>query len=374
MSDQARICWICGSFFHKQQIVEAIKKSLGDVKVLTYDDESTAEYIDMKISGNELFSEERVVILKDIPSFKGSAQKSNKKWKEVFSNIPEDCTVVVDGVDPNKKKVLHKHVQKIGKIFNPPASLKRPEACSYVIDIFEKSGKHIEDDDVGLIVDNCELEKGNLFDVDKMIMYHNLICNFVGNKKKNIVRQDILKCLPNNCNVLTWAVFDLIDKRDFDGCQKLLHRIVLSKNTAKEAIEGLFHQLSWRYRLLFFLKEQKISGLEDKDILDNLKELHRFTRDGSGEYSTFTTEGKPLYSEKVGFSALKGFYGKTPAINLYSRTELFKSMKVIDECLLKIRNSNDDVECLLMADNFFMFICNVMDDKELSKLRRMPDE
>jgi DNA polymerase III delta subunit len=374
MNDKARICWISGSFFHKRKIVDAVKNSLEDHKVLIYDDEYSAEYIEMKISGNELFSESRVVIIKDIPSFKGSAQKSNKKWKEVFSNIPEDCTVIVDGVDPNKKKVLYNHVKKIGKIFNPPAYLKRPEACSYVIDIFEKSGKHVEDSDVGLIVDNCESDKGNLFDVDRMIMYHDLICSFLGNKKKNMTRADIIKCLPNNSNVLTWAIFDLIDKRDYDGCQKLLYRSILSKNTAKEAVEGLFHQLSWRYRLLFFLKEQKISGLKDEDILKNLKELHRFSREGSGEYSIFTTDGKPLYSEKIGFNALKGFYGKTPVIDLYSRTELFKSMKVLDECLLKIRNSNDKVECLMMADNFFMFICNIMDDKELSRLRRMSDE
>jgi DNA polymerase III delta subunit len=377
--EKIRICWLTGSFYHTRIILDKIKKSIGDYELYLYDENNTPEHIEMQILGSGLFASNRLIILRGIPHFVGTSTKSNSRWTEIFSNVPEDCVVVIDNVDVSSRQVIFKHIKKIGKVFDPPKVIKKDEAISYISDLFSEKNKNILREDIDLIVSNSLTEDGKGIDVDRVTMIVKQICYFVGNKKKNIEKLDLIRSLTGNNNYIIWDMFDAIDNRDFIKCEELLYS-ASEVSSIKGAIEELFRMLLWRFRLMFFLKEGLSLGRSQKEIFDGLKNIHKFSREGSGFYSKFSIDldkennEKVVYSESVANNMINGMFGKTPVLDKYSRTEVFKIMRIIEECLFKIRNISNEIEYLIVADSFFMFICGTVDENLLSKLRRIANE
>jgi len=368
--EKIQVCWITGSYHHGREIINKIKQSLGDVCVESYADGLSAEYIEMQIEGAGLFPEKRLVILKDLPQYVGS--KSNEKWKALFSNVPDGCTIVIDRVAAGSRKVIYKHIKEIGKVFDTPLSVKGADATAYVEAEFIRRGKNIASDAVTLFIQKMGEKDFGGISVDDMYMYINQTCCYAGKRKKNISIEEIDAIVPTNYSAIIWNIFKALDKKDFFECQKLFYHFCRSSSIS-EAVNQICNMLLWRYRLLLLIKEQKSNNIPDAEIIKNISELQKLSKEGVGNRAVYSVDGK-AYTEDSVNNAVKGFYSQPSPIEFYSRTELFKFVRIIHECILKSRNTDNETENLLIIDNLFMFICGVVAEDILTKMRSIKDE
>lgn len=371
---KAKICWISGSYYHAREIIEKIKSSLGNPPVEVYDDEMSAEYIEEQIFASGLFSSSRLIILKDIPAFKGSSTKSNDKWKDVFSNVPDDCTIVIDRVDLTKR-VLHKHVKEIGKVFEFPANIKKVDMGSYITKQLENKGKSISEEGLKLLVEKIG-EKGQ--EGTPVDLVHSTIlqlCDFIGKKRKNIVLEDILFAVPLNYGNVIWDIFIALDKKDFVQCEKLFYRFCKS-GSVEEATNQICNMILWRFRLLFLVKEQKANKKSDDEIIQNILKLRKLEKEGSGFQSIFFagSEGKSYYTENAVNNMVKGFYSQKSPVENYTRTEIFKFVKIVHDNLLKLRTAVSDIEHCMVMDNIFLSLCKISEPVEAEILEKMREK
>ena len=369
--DKIKVCWITGSYHHGREIIQKIKKSLGEVCVEYYAEGFSAEYIEMQILGSGLFSEDRLIVLKDLPLYSGS--KSNARWKNLFSNIPDDCTVIIDRVAASSRRVIYKHIKGIGKVFELPMYVKGADASVYIETEFDHRGKNIPNDAVSLFMQKMG-EQSEGIPVDDIYMYINQMCSYIGKRKKNITVEDVEVAVPVNYSSIIWNMFTALDKKDFCECQKLFYHFCRSSSVS-DAVNQICNMILWRYRLLLLIKEQKSNKIEDKEIIKNILALHKLSKEGVGSKAVYSTDGN-AYTENIVNNAVKGFYSKPSPVDFYSRTELFKFVKIIHECNLKLRitDPNKEIEYLLIMDNLLMFMCGIVKEDILTKLRSIKDE
>ncbi|MFW6173328.1 MAG: DNA polymerase III subunit delta [Elusimicrobiota bacterium] len=379
MSDnKARICWLTGSYYHRKDIIAKINDQFKPENTYVYDGECSASYLEMQIMGAELFTPKRSIILKEIPPFEGSSQTSNKKWKKVIQNIPEDCIVIVDGVSPGKKQVIYKLVKKVGKIFDMPEYLDKSKALTYASSLFEEYNKKIDQVDVEKLINSVREDNYKGVNVDFLRMAILQVIYFVGKKKKNIKSSDIMLAVPKSSQFIIWDIFDAIDHRDYILCHKL-YKMACDREGICQATQQILHMLLWRFKMLLFIKEQQSKNFSNKDIENNLSMLNKTKKTGSGLYATFEYDldkkekKKPIYSYKMINNTINGMFGKKAAIDFYNRTDIFKTYIVLCECIAKMRETSTDINCQNMFDNFIDFICEKRPKKILERLRRRID-
>lgn len=366
MSKEVRACWISGSYYHRKEILDKIRKSLVESESYYFSDNDSASLIEKNIIGGGLFGDNRLVLLDSIPRYNGTLQNSNKKWKHLLENIPDDCIVVFNDVDTSKNKAIYNHVKKIGKVFTTPDYLKKGEAVNYFRELFNHKNKSVEDKDLIMLIEFVgQKDKG--YDVDQLAIVTEQICAYVGNRLKNITTENIVKCMSNNFNFIIWDINNAVEDKDFIKCQKLSFKAFSNSKNIKSTIEFIMHILLRKFRLLLFIKDKMHSGYTHEDIKKSVSNLHNFSKKVIGnnvelELQT-TSEGKPIssYSANMVQAALSGFYGSTPAVERFERVELVKAVKILEDFLYKVRYTDDDVDCKIMLDIFFGFICNVED-------------
>ena len=73
-------------------------------------------------------------------------------------------------------------------------------------------------------------------------------------------------------------------------------------------------------------------------------------------------------------SVLMGGFGRSSPLDAYSRVDLYRIVRCLNECNLKLRSEGDECTALNLADNFFMTVCSKIEDDILSSYRRLSDE
>lgn len=375
MADKnVRVCWASGSYFGRRKILDRIKALIGECDTYVYDDIS-GEYFESQVLSSCLFGDKKIIILKTLPKFDGSSTKSTSRLKKALSGVAEDCVVIIDGVEPSTHKTIYDHVKSIGRVYDSPQYLKGGEATSFVANILEEYKKIAGEGCVDLIIDATGETGSKGVDTDRLFMNIKQLCSYIG-KAKVIEKSDILSVLGRNTDFIIWNLFSALDRRDFEQCMKLFYNSLSLSGKPEEAINQILYMVSWRYRLILFLKEQKNLGRSTEEILESVKGIKKTKREGSGLYSTFEydldAEGKTksVYTEKASKDALLGFFGNTPVINLYAVSDIYHILKCVSHCLFRMRSGSSDAENIMLVNNLFMTVCGVFDSSVLCSVRR----
>jgi len=354
-----------------------VKSALDNPEIYIYDDVD-AEYIDNQILSGSIFSENRLFLLKKLPKFKMSDAKSNKRWIEVFDSIPEDSLVVIYGVEPKKASIIFKHVSKIGKTFHSPQKIKKGDAIRWLNDFLEEGGKEIDDDASDIIIESIGADSDG-YDVDRLYISAKKISSYIGKRKKKVTKEDILCSADNYINFIIWDIISAFEAKDFNRCITLTHRACLKEKRYIDAVSQILNMILWKLRLVLFLKESVANGLSENAAINKAKELHKFSKSGAALSSIVEVEMnktggmKQLYSDNMISTIFRGFGGKRPSIECFGRSELFKLVVALNECMLNIRHESDDIHCMVIAENFFMEACRILSSQSLENVRRVPN-
>jgi|6_EtaG_2_1085325.scaffolds.fasta_scaffold04082_3 DNA polymerase III delta subunit len=380
-NDKVRVCILSGGFNFRLEIFDKIKGFLKKCELHSYSKDTVAEYIEQQVLNVNLFETTRLVALDHIPSFGSGGAKSKKRLEEMIRSIPDGCVVAFNGIDKGKRNEwLFKIVNEIGKVYESPKYLQKNSAVNHIEKAFKQQNKKHEDGCAETLVSTIgEVYKKGV-EVDKIYLSLKKLFSFVGDNG-TITKSDVMKTAVHDKEYLMFTLFDVMDKRDFIGCLSAYGKARdLVKSEYESAVQVL-SSIRWRYRLLMFLKESKVLGYEDDRTLQNISELKKLKRSGSGSYTIYEldkTEDKEAkeksqYTAGMARNSLVGNYSYEPSINKYSQEEIHNILLSVNKSLFKIRSCYySDAEIKLAVDNVLMTACSMLNTSILTSLRRSP--
>lgn len=379
MNNEEKIFWISGSFYYCTKVLQDIKLKIGNHSLFKCDNEEfqLKSFENDLLSSDMLYDAKKIFIFTEIPAAKNSTA-TNKNFIQFLEQVKnsDNSYVIIFGIEETKKPTIFKYVKENGKVMSYQEYLSKDKAVEFVSN---RISKNIEPEAIQYIIDSIGIENNKGINTDRLYNSVNKIISYLG-KERNITKEIVFKVSDKYNNIISFDLFDAIDKRDYTLCQKLLYKLC-EKNGIKEGITGLFFTLLWRYRLIFLLKEilkdcKKVGYKEEQEAISGIMKLIKLKREGVNEFMHYSPElddnnsPKSNYSKNALNSVIKGFYGKTPDINKYNRKDAYKAIVCVQKALSIIHALND-VECLLLADNFFMTMCNLLDYKQLLEMREI---
>jgi len=376
-SDKVKVCWLSGNYTYCEDILKQIKSLLSNPEIFIYDKDSDGDYVENQILSSGLFAENKLIILKHLHKFYSSSVKSNNRWLNIFNSIPESCIVVIRNINPNDAKVIYKHVEEIGKVFCSSKYLKKNDAFNWISKFFKENSKETDEENIYLILDSIG-EETNGYDIDKIYMCCKKICDYVGNRKKNICKEDIILNADRYYNFIIWDILNAFEERNFTKCISLVKMSCSRDGNYTEAINKIFNMILWKLRIMLFVKESISNGMTKEQAIENVKKLHKFSREGAGLNLVMEVEAnkngtlKEAYSAAMASSLFRSFGDKKASIDSFGRSELFKLIIAVDECIRNIRHESSDSNCILMVENFFFESCKIIQPELLEHIRRIP--
>ena len=373
MSDINHIFWLTGSYHMRKKSIADIKTAIGSYDLSVYDRETPIDNVLSNTSNVGLFVKNHLVILLDIPDATGKGK--SKKLQALFENVGKNCFLVFDGVPKTHYAKGYDYVKKHGKVIDFPLYLARNDAIDWVVNRFREKKIEIEHDGIECLLELSGLEYKRGYNVDKLYMCIKNACDYLG-KKTVLSASDIRYSINRFDQFVIWNFMDALDSKDYIQCMQIVQNS-LKFRTAQSVVSEIIPVLFWRFKALLYLKESVVPKKRDYDQTkqDIANDLHKFSKDGNGVRTIYNLEkdndGQPLpaYSNAFVNSVLDGFYHKSPLVNLYSRKDIYRAIRCIGDCLVKIRKQLTDAEFLLLLDNVLLTLLFDMDDSVLENMR-----
>ena len=378
MSEQIRVCWISGSHFERQNAISRLKNMLGNFVCVICESDETGEEFEIEVLGNTLFDDNKLIVLRFIPKFAKAKTKEAQQNRliKITSRIPHGNILVFDGIEPTEYPHLYKHINSIGKVIEKRCYLNTTETARWIKDEVKLLGKIIDDTEVSLLLEGMSFESNKGVNFDSLILLKAKLEAFLG-KKKKIERADIIAISDTCHSYVIWDLLNAFDSKDYTRCMRLIGISCSLAKTSTEAIIDIFNFCAWRFKILLFAKESFARTQNQDVVVEKSQKMHKFSREGNQDQTNYKIKvGKsgelvPLFSIGMVKNLFKSYYGNSSTIDKYSIKDLVRIITCCEESLLMMRLDASESTAMLMIDNLYMTICNILPDSILSKIREI---
>ena len=352
-----------------------VRASFGQCDEFHYGSEISFESLEEKVLQSDCFSGKKLFILTELPSFSSSRPTFVSNFKKLLDDVPSDCLIVFNGIDPASEKAISGHVAKIGKIREFNNTVPFPDAEEEVKQLLATAGKSIEAAEATALVSSLPSEDGKAFDIDNIALtVQKLVCFM--ERRKNVTSDDILAISTASEYATPWQLFDAIDDKQFEKSLKLFRKLIICQgnNEPQGFVVKFLHLCMWRYKLLCFVKECQIAGLSEKQIVADtaaLVKLSSVEGTGVGAVSILEVDKQP-YSERQVQGLLHGGFSGSP-LEKYTRKRLVAIVEFLQESIEETRKQRPDEALRFLVDVFLMLACEKIDDNRRRALMRYFD-
>jgi DNA polymerase III delta subunit len=378
---QARVVWVSGNLKDRKEALAKIKGYFSSADFHTLDGSYTVAYLEQIVRQESIFSDQRVVIIRDMPTLTSTRQTMVNQLKKLLDDVPDECLVVFDGIPADAEKAISAHVAKIGKMFVSDSKLEPHLAVGWLVAEFAEQGKEIEGLDAQLLLDTSghDADVGGI-GIDLLRLAVQKISIYLG-RRKNVTREDIQANIFPSQEVVIWSILDALDSKDLVACYNSFHKLVEKEDSVVGAVNLLYNIALPKYRLLLFLKEGLAQNKSKQDMLADATSLPKLGQSGkdwrmrmspeTNESGANVGQPKKAFADFAVNSALfGGFGGKKATVDLYSRKEIVRMVNCLESGLPELRaRSMSDAAMAVMADILFLAACTQVDDKILQDLR-----
>jgi DNA polymerase III delta subunit len=378
MSDKKiNVAWVSGGYHRAKELFDKIKEKFKDASPVHITEDSDPMELLNEIESNHCFSTKRIVMVFGIPDM---TETQKKKLKASLETIADDVFVVFFMINPTKEKALFSIVEKVGKIYDFDTSVPVREASGWIVRRATELGVAIEQNAAIALAENSGIDsggKGIPIDVLEMALRRLIL---YAPTKKSYDTFDVVATAVFYENFVIWDLLNACDEKDYEKCLNMLSKASSLSDNAIEGIAQMMSTLLWKFRLLLFLKEKKASKVDRQTILAQALAMRKISYDGMGFFArtkvnlveTGPNAGKPatLWSTMPLTSAMDGFNGRTPAVDLYNRKDLYLIVKALEDASILIRSSTSENEAFLIADTVLMTVCGSMDSKIINRMQK----
>lgn len=379
---EAKVVWLSGNLHERKLLLAKIREQFASADIRTLEGDYTVAYLEQIIRQDSVFSEQRVIIIKDVPTLTSTRQTMVNQLKKLLDDVPDECLIVFDGIPADSEKAISGHVAKIGKMFDYPDKLEPNQAAGWLQGIFNDLGKEIKAEDAQLLIDTSGYDKNvGGIGVDLLRLLATKVALYLG-RRRNVETADVQANIFPSEDIVIWTILDALDSKDLAACYNAFAKLVDKEDQSViKAINILWNIALPRYRLLMFLKEGIASGKSKQDVAKEAIALRKLAQEGKDWGMKMTPEiaesgsnaGQPkgMFNEFAVNAALNGgFGGKRPTLDIYSRKEIVRIVNCLEGGFGELRaRSQSESAMQMMADVLFLAVCTQIDDKILGELR-----
>lgn len=371
------VVWISGAYYQARDILDKIKEKVKDTEHFFCDRTTPYGKLSEAIRSNFCFGSNRFILIHELPEMTDS---ENKKFKALLEDVSDDILIAFFMLEPTENKALYAIVEKIGRVYDSPASIPVYSARGWMESRCKELEISLEDSAQAALIENCGFDDKKKVSVDIMNMALQKLIFFAPGKKKYDL-SDVIITASQYDNFIVWDLMNACNEKNFEKCLGLFEKCCMSKYGPKDALESILPIFLWKYRMLFFLKEGMSSrGPNGMDgLINDASSMRKITYIGQGlsakpkidPVQTGDNQGKPStsWSIKPIRDAVFGDFDGKPALNYYNRKELYLIIRCLEDCTILTRSCQSDNEAMLIADTLFMTICSSVDQNVPRKLQ-----
>ena len=360
----SNVCWINGSYYQRQQLINNIISQLGSPTIYRYGQEDIAQKIAMNIMQKQggVFDQTndqvRLVILSDLPKF--SSKTTNKKWCQTFDKCSSNCYVVINNIVHSYHTTIYSHVKKNGKTFQYLTSVQKADAVNLIVKKFQQQKKQITQDQALFLANILQKQSNKQIDYDEIICTINNIILYVGNDRK-ITTQHINSIVQKRTKFIIWQLFDSLDRRDYCKSQSIVNSI--HEDDYLQAVNMIFTMCRWRYKMLLSIKsivrDRKIDNAVTSQVLDFFNKYVKADK----QQNT-----KPIYNQQAVKRQFQQRGNQIPKVNIYSFSQLQEILSLVQDAIMFIRTQANDIQIKLACEILIMKICGVIQKQDMEYL------
>lgn len=386
--EKNRIAWLSGGYLYRRSMSNNIRKKFISHEIFISDCFTNPDFLLSQMQSIGVFSEKKLVIIKDVPEFQDSNKKKRflDKLKKIFADLDDNIFVLINGIDKDKEKAFFNVFSSApnSKHYEFDLKLSSQEAPHWLKARAQTMGYFLDFDAATAIAENGGYDKElNGINADKIEMaLHRMI--LYAAPKKELTVQDAQAIMFEFDKFIIWDLTNAINAKDYDKCIEMSCKFHILDENIRSAVMQMFSTMLWRYRLILFLKDGMTILKNDSEARDKVFQqaasMRKFTSEGSGLSSKMTVDtvktgdnaGQPssLWNTQSIQSYLDGMYGREPVINKYSRRDVYRIILSIQESMIILRSSSiSDEDAMLVAQLFFATACNKMEDKYIRSIR-----
>lgn len=375
---KVQVAWLTGGYHRRRTMLSQIKEKFKNADLFASDGSVSFEYLMTQMQSTGCFDENKLVIINEPPVFKDSNRKKHiSDFKKILSELDDSIFVVFNGISPTKEKALFGHVKEIGRVYEYPDAIDKKEAPRWLSDQFQKRGYSIDYEAAEAMIETCGYDRSvGGIGADLLEMSIERVIRYLGSEKK-VTIETVEATVFRHENFIVWDILNAVDAKNYDHCATMLSKVYLLDENIVQAVSQLMNTMLWRFRMLLFLKDS-LSILKDNGkVVEKAMQMRKLKRSddrtGFGAvyvpevYATGDNEGKPqtVWTRNVIDGALEGFYGREAAVNLYTRRDIYRIVRAIQNAILHLRGLQSESLAFLLADTVFMTACNVADDQQI---------
>ena len=369
-----QVCWTTGNHTQRSELIEKIKKAIGEHDLFKFDEESHLRFVLQQLEQYSCFSDKRLVIIKGWPKIDCTKPTAIKRLLASLTDLADDCVVILNNLKCEAAQ-FEKTIKKIGKVYHYADSFPFHDACRIVMESFTKKEKEISRDDSNLLVDSISTQFGKKeVPADRLFLLIKKLEHAIGDRKC-VQRADVLGISVYDHEFVVWQLFTHIDQKDYISSVNLFKDAISDQQDIRPATENILRTMIWRYRLLLLIKESNSSGASGEGVMTQVQGVSKLQRKKSdqterssmGPFTRMEIAGKdgnatPIYARYVIEKAI------APSAS-YGRTQLLSIYKAIVDALLKIRSTNSHSQIITCFESVLMLACGKLDAKRSEFLR-----
>jgi len=369
---QVQICWVTGNLTQRKQVIAKVKEALGEFDLETYTENDLIDFVIQQIRSVSCLGNKRLIAIKGWPEAPSRATVIKKMCK-ILQHLPSDCFILLDNLE-TKSKDFNDLLKKKGRVYHFSTKADVPTAINIVLERFSQEKKDINSDCAAILVNSICPQFGNerQVDVDRIMMLVKKLILYLGSRKV-VKEEDALAVCSDEQNFIIWQLLQCLDSKDY--CQSLLlvQKHLSNASSASNTLElmmNIMYVISWRYRMLIFIKEGMHKGWSENTIIEEIGKLPKLERvaNSMGFYIKMQIS-KNAQGKTISQFTPNAVYVGMKIAPYYSRKELMLLIKAINEAIVKLRATQSYVESLLCLDSVILAASRVLSPKSTSFLR-----
>jgi len=360
-----RVFLLEGNLLERQSILRKIDKLMGDCEHISFDKGFRIDYVVQVITEFNCFDENRLFIVRELPSTKGKIKDRTKviaELKKSLKSVPSGNVVVFNNIGVTAKSFLDE-VGKYGKIYLYDSDLEVTKARKKIIKYFESQNKTISYDNAGNIAEFLASSSKKV-SIDCLDLFLIKLDNFLG-AKNNVSKEDIYIVGSTSKDFIIWNLYTILDNKDFCNAFKILSDYLFLMKDIHRGLESILNQLIWKYDLLLLVKQCQYDKVVAKDEIAKIVKLERSGKSQKIRMFADSVNAKtPRYSSKMINSVITGYYSNKASISCYTLDNLILINYTLMKSLIKIRAGCTTAETKMILQFILMVICGKITKKK----------
>lgn len=238
-----------------------LEKSTRDLNRIVIEDNISASKIIDNCESYPVFSQKKMLLVKNSGYFKGSGgnKEEIEKVTEYLKNLPDYVCLIFYESEADKRLKIYKAIESEGLVVEIPYQ-KPADLVKWVVNVTKANGKKISMETASILVEKSSEDMTEILnEINKLIVYTG---------ERDIIRdEDVMEVCNTSIKSRIFDLTDAIIEKDIVKTLRYLDDLI----TLREPIPVIIYMIARQFRQILEVKANLSKGVPLKDVAAKLK-------------------------------------------------------------------------------------------------------